>query len=100
MEIRHGQYAIACTDVRTARWLYGLGVVNAETLCDFDAVRLPPLQLLNIVERKGLKAPGLSAKNESWPVPVIHCDSPAGAAGRTVLNANLNYQKVIVLLKK
>ncbi len=37
----------------TGNGLYDLGVMGAQTLREFDAARLPPL---NIVERKGLKA--------------------------------------------
>lgn len=42
--------------VETARGLHDLGLVDAETLRKFDASRLPALKLLNMVERKGLKA--------------------------------------------
>ena len=40
----------------TARGLHELGLVDGETLREFDASRLPALKLLNIAERKGLKA--------------------------------------------
>lgn len=40
----------------TARGLRDLGLVDGKTLREFDVSRLPALKLLNIVERKGLKA--------------------------------------------
>jgi len=41
--------------LETARGLYDLGVLDAETLRDFDAAQLPPLRLYDAAEIKRLR---------------------------------------------